>query len=362
MRRSSIILLVVGALLLAGAGIVRWVVYPDLNQLPSDYNRTATFTGTGTFLNPAALSSGSAANALLVNQPVTVTRQAKVNSTSGSTAVVADNLTGKLSNGTTVLTSNHVWAIDRSTMYAATAPSGTTVDPHQGITIGFPIGVQSHDYTFWDASTQQAVPAKFQSTVDYRGRSASVFNTEARGQLKDPKLLARLPAALPTSVLGAVAGLLPPSVQAQLKNLGAALPASLPLSYTSDTKLTGWIDTGTGLPLNVQQQQTVTAGLSLGAATVPVLPVTAFKIAYTNDTINQAVHDATTANVTLTTLSLTVPLVLLILGILLIALALFLQFRRRRPAAATPSAPAGRPEAPSGRPGAPRPPSGTPSR
>ena len=340
MRRSSIILLVVGAILLAGAGVVRFAVYPDANQLPSDYDRTATYSGTGTFLNPAAVASGSAANALLADQPITVTRHAKVTSTSGSTAVVSDDITGKLSNGTTVLSNDHVWAIDRKSMYAAAAPQGSVVDPHEGITIGFPIGVQPRDYTFWDANTEQAVPARFQRTEAYLGRSATVFTVNASGRVKDPKLLAGLPSALPAASLGAVAGLLPPNVQALLRNLGAAVPPALPLSYTSTTKITGWIDTGTGLPLNVQQQQTVTANLSLAGATQPLLPAFADSIQNTNASINQAVHDATTAGVALTLLGVTVPLVLLIVGILLIALGLFLHFRRRRaPAAASTAMP-----------------------
>jgi DUF3068 family protein len=353
MRRSSIILLVVGVVLLAAAGVVRFAVYPAVKQLPSDYDRTATYSGTGTFLNPAAVASGNAANALLANQSITVTRHAKVTSTSGSTAVVSDDITGKLSNGTTVLSDNHVWAIDRKSMYAAPAPHGSIVDQHEGITIGFPIGVQPRDYTYWDANTEQAVPAGFQRTESYLGRAATVFTANASGPVKDPKLLAGLPSALPASALGSVASLLPPNVQTLLKTLGSALPVMLPLSYTSATKITSWIDTGTGLPLNVQQQQTVTADLSLAGSSQPLLPVLADSIANTTASINQAVHDATTAGVTLTLLGVTVPLVLLTLGILLIALALFLHYRRRRLTAVASTARSADPGAPNPPPDAP---------
>lgn len=346
MRRSSIVLLVVGALLLAAAGVLRFALYPQFDQLPSDYDRTATYSGSGSFLNPAAIASGNAANALLVDQPVTVTRHVKVTGTSGSTAVVADRLTARLRDGTTVLSNAHVWAIDRTSMDAAPAPSGVSADPHQGLTIGFPIGVQQRTYMYWDAGTQQAVPALFQRAEAFRGRSAAVFTVTASGPLKDPKLLAALPASLPASVLGAVASLLPPNVQALLKSLGPALPAALALSYTSSTKLTGWIDTGTGLPLDVRQQQTVVAGLSLAGSTRSVLPVISYSIENTNDSINQAVHDATSAGVALTLLGVTAPLVLLVLGVLAVAWALLAAFRpRRRPAAGASSAhsPAGAP-------------------
>ncbi|MBS2966402.1 DUF3068 domain-containing protein [Actinocrinis puniceicyclus] len=359
MRRSSIVLLVVGALLLAAAGVLRFAVYPQIDRLPSNYDRTATYSGSGSFLNPAAIASGNAANALLIDQPVTVTRRAKVTGTSGSTAVVSDQLTARLRNGTTVLSNVHVWAIDRGSMDAAPAPGGASADPHQGLTIGFPIGVQQRTYAYWDAGTQQAVPALFQRAEAFRGRSADVFTVTASGPLKDPKLLAALPASLPTSVLGAVASLLPPNVQSLLKSLGPALPAALALSYTSTTKLTGWIDAGTGLPLDVRQQQTVVAGLSLAGTTQPVLPVISYSIENTNDSINQAVHDATSAGVTLTLLGVTAPLVLLVLGVLVIAWAVWAALRpRRRPAASAgvSGAPAGGPRAPD----SPDPPAGAP--
>ncbi len=62
-----------------------------------------------------------------------------------------------------------------------------TVDPHQGITIAFPIDVKPQDYTYWDFNTQQAVPAKYQRTETYSGRTAYVFTVSVNGQVKDPK-------------------------------------------------------------------------------------------------------------------------------------------------------------------------------
>lgn len=347
MRRSAIVMLVVGALLLAAAAATRFLAYPALDQLPYNFDRTAVYSGTGSFLNPSALQSGNAANALLLNQDVTVNRHVKVTSTHDSTAVVSDDISGQLTNGTKVLSLDHTWAIDRKTMLAAPAPSGVTVDPHQGITIGFPIDVQQRDYDYWDSNTQQTVPAKYQRAESYSGRNAYVFTVSVTGQVKDPKLLASLPTALPKALLQTLAGLLPPAAQAQLQAAGPSLPAQIPLSYTSANSETAWIDSDTGLPLNVQQQQTVTAGLSLSGSAVPLLPVLQLSIKNTPASVSQAANDAKNYSEGLSAVGTWVPIVLLVLGLLFLALAVLLQ-RRRRPAPPAAYTGSGGPRGPGG--------------
>lgn len=330
MRRSTIVLLIVGVLLLVAAALTRFLAYPAVNQLPTDYDRTAVYSGTGTFLNPAALQSGNTADALLTNQNVTVSRHVKVTSTHDSTAVVDDDISGKLTNGTTVLNLDHTWALDRKTMLAAPAPSGVTVDPHQGITIGFPIDTQPENYTYWDADTQQTVPARYVRTEDYNGRTARVFVVSVSGRVKDPKLLSSLPPALPKPALQGLATLLPPAAQSQLQTLAPSLPAQVPLAYASANALTAWIDADTGLPLNVQQQETVTAGLTAAGAVVPLLPVLQLSIKNTPASVTQAVNDADDYANGLNFIGTWLPIILLVLGVLVLLLALLMQLRRRR--------------------------------
>jgi hypothetical protein len=331
MRRSSVVLVIVGVLLLAAAAVVRFVAYPAVDQLPADFDRTAVYSGTGTFVNVSAVESGNAANALLVDQNLTVSRHVKVTSTHGSTAVVDDDIVGKLASGTTVLSLDHTWAIDRKSMGAATAPGGVTVDPHQGITIAFPINVQPQNYTYWDANTQQAVPARYKDTETYSGRQAYVFTVTAAGQVKDPKLLAQLPPGLPKSVLVPLAPFLPPSAQAALQTLAPDLPATIPLAYTSANTITAWIDTKTGLPLNVEQQETVTAGLTMAGASVPLLPVLEFSVKNTPASVNQAVNDAKNYTEGLSAVGTWLPIALLVLGVLVLVAAVLVQRGRRRP-------------------------------
>ncbi|HEV2638784.1 MAG TPA: porin PorA family protein [Actinocrinis sp.] len=335
MRRSTIVMLVVGVLLLTASAATRFLAYPALDQLPANFDRTAVYSGTGSFLNPTALQDGDAANALLLNQDVAVDRHVKVTSTHDSTAVVEDDITGKITNGTTVLSLDHTWAIDRKTMQAAPAPAGVTVDPHQGITIAFPLDVKQQNYTYWDSNTQQAAPAKYERTESYSGRTAYVFTVAVNGQVKDPKLLAALPTALPKSLIQVLAGLLPAAAQGRLQAAAPSLPAQIPLAYTSSNSITAWIDSQTGLPLNVEQKQTVTAGLSLAGTAVPLLPVLQLSIANTPASVSQATTDAKNYAEALSAVGTWVPLILLVLGLLFLALAVLMQ-RRRRPA--TPAA------------------------
>jgi len=360
MRRSSIVLLVVGVLLLALAAVTRFLAYPAVDQLPSDFDRTVVYTGTGSFLNASAVQSGNAANALLLDQDVTVSRHVKVTSTHDSTAVVEDDILGKLTNGgTTVLTLNHTWAIDRKNMGAASAPSGVTVDPHEGITVAFPIDVQPKDYTYWDSNTQQAVPAKYQKTETFSGRQAYVFDVSVTGQVKDPKLLSQLPPGLPQADLVPLAAFLPAAAQAQLQALASKLPATVPLSYTSANSITAYIDSKTGLPLNVQQQLTVTAGLSLGSTTLPLLPVLALDIKNNQASINQAVNDAKNYSEGLSAFGTWIPIALLVLGILALVGAFLLQRRRTGPAGTDGMGGPGGGRGGPGGPGEPSPPIGT---
>ncbi len=52
-------MLVVGVLLLAASAATRFLAYPALDQLPSDFDRTAVYSGTGTFLNRPRCRAGT---------------------------------------------------------------------------------------------------------------------------------------------------------------------------------------------------------------------------------------------------------------------------------------------------------------
>src|SRR5436190_1193077 len=71
MRKWSIISGVVGIVLVVAALIVAYAVAPAVVKLPSDTNVTRTFAGTAsTLLNPSAVATGNASQAILHNVPI----------------------------------------------------------------------------------------------------------------------------------------------------------------------------------------------------------------------------------------------------------------------------------------------------
>src|ERR1700730_8702962 len=80
-RRSSIVLSVVGIVLIVLAALVRFVVVPIATELPRSTNLGVTYSGTTTLLNSVALQSGDMKNVIASNGPITVDRRVKVTST-----------------------------------------------------------------------------------------------------------------------------------------------------------------------------------------------------------------------------------------------------------------------------------------
>src|SRR5262245_16246717 len=128
MRKSAIALATGAVVLLAAAAVTRFVVLPELHQVPADYDGTSSYAGTLTMLNPAALASGDLANAFLTDVPVTVAQHVRTTSTAGSVAVMSNDVTVKGPDGTELVTSKHTYAVDRVTLEAQPAPVGVAVD------------------------------------------------------------------------------------------------------------------------------------------------------------------------------------------------------------------------------------------
>src|ERR1700730_13426346 len=104
-RRSSIVLSVVGIVLIVLAAMVRFVVVPIATKLPGNTNLGVTYSGATTLLNSAALQSGDMKNVIASNAPTTVARRLKVTDTHGDVAIVADDLT--IHAGSQILLSPH---------------------------------------------------------------------------------------------------------------------------------------------------------------------------------------------------------------------------------------------------------------
>jgi Porin PorA len=336
MRKSTIFATIGVVILVGGAAAVRYVALPAVHQVPSNVDTTVNLSGTMDLFDQAALLSGNAAGIIKPNVPVTVAQHVKVVSTAGSTAVMSDETTVTGPGSTTIMSSKNTWAVDRITLLGATAPAGTTVTPHDGLVVGFPLTPEPKDYPYWDTTTQSTATAQYLRAEDHAGRASYVYQVKASGAVKDPQILAVVPKGLPKEALLAFAAGLDPQVQQMLAGLAPLLPAEIPLNYVATTDTTFWVDTSTGIVLDVNRSQKIGADLPAQFAQLGLPTEINLKLAYTADTVSKAAADAATATDQLRLISTVIPLALLGLGLIVLLVTLIAAIRRR---GKTPSAP-----------------------
>ena len=335
-RRSSIVLGVVGVVLIALALVIRFAVVPIATQLPGSTDLPVTYSGTGTLLNSAALQSGDTSHVIASNVPITVDRRVKVTSVHGGAAIVADDLTIHAGNET--LPSDHTYALDRTTLEGVAPPEGITVEPSAGaLSSAFPIGPQasSSAYRFYDSTTRNIVPVGYTGHATREGRAVNVYTISSVGPVKDPGLLKMLPPSLPKKLLASLAPLLPAAVRAEVTPATlAALPDPVPLSYTGTTHITAYVDEQTGVPIDETISEQVVVNVVAGARSLSLIPVLALDFHVTPASMRYLANKAQTSSELLTVIELIVPLVLGVIGVVLIIIAIV---RRRRPAPAVPA-------------------------
>jgi hypothetical protein len=328
--------IVVGLVLLVGAGVVRWVVAPNLAVLPSDTDTTRTYTGTAaTLFNAQALTSAGGP-VLLHHVPLSMTHRTTVLDTNGDNALIADS--GSIvAGGSPVGGFQYRYAVDRTDMGRGSGFSNVVAQ--SGITFNFPIDTARHDYPGWVPDTQSTVPLTYAGTATRGGLATYVFHTVGKPTLiTDPETLKSLPAALPKATITRLAGSLdlPPATLGALSQLLPSLPDPVPFSYTYRTVATYWVEPTTGEIVDLNERDVRTLALKLGNQLVPVTPV--IDMTYTSSpaelatAVKQARHDAGQIHM----IYRTVPLTALIAGlVLLVAGVVGLLTQRRKSAPST---------------------------
>jgi hypothetical protein len=335
-RRSSIILFLVGIVLIVAAALLRFVVVPIATKLPGNTDLGITYAGKATMLNSSALQSGDTANVIAKDVPMTVDRRVKVTSTRGDTAIVTDNLT--IHAGGQTLPSPHTFALDRTTLEGATPPNGVSVEPSKdALSSTFPLGPHAdNSYRYYDSTTRQIVPVNYAGNATREGRSVNVYKFAPKGAVRDPGLLKLLPAALPKKLIAGLAPLLPAAVQAKITPATlAALPDPIPLSYTSTTDIAAYVDKQTGVPIDESIAQQVVVSVAAGSQSISLIPVLALDFRVTPASMKYLGDKASSAGRLLTLMTVIVPIALIVIGLVLVVVAVV---RRRKPAPELPSA------------------------
>jgi Porin PorA len=280
MRKAALSTGALGLILLVAGALLAWWITPSyIARMPGGYDKTRTYDATiSTLFNPAALASGNLAGAIKTGVPGTITETVKVQQTSGNTALVQD--TRKImASGTVVAETVSPYALDRQTLAAVSShPAGWSVIPAQGLTVSWPLGAKQQNYTGWVYQTSTTTTLKYVGQVQQGAINTYEYQaTVPSTPIKNQQLLANLPKSLPVSLLPQLkaAGLISPSA---LASLAKAFPGltSVPLGYTYQSANTYYVAPGTGLVVNVGNNETVKGGIALPNGTIiPVFPVLA---------------------------------------------------------------------------------------
>lgn len=334
MRKTAISAGVIGLVLLIAGGLMAWWITPSyIARMPSGYNTTRTYDANiRTLFNPSALATGNLAGAIKTGLAATVSETVKVQQTSGNTALVQDTRAITAA-GAPVGQTVSSYALDRQTLEAVSShPSSWSVIPAKGLTVSWPLGAKQQNYTGWVFQTGTTTTLRYVKQVQQGGINTYEYQTTVPPTpIKNAQLLASLPKSLPVSLLPRLgaAGLISPTV---LASLAKAFPGatSVPLAYTYQAANTYYVAPGTGLVVNLSNNETHMGGIALpGGKFIPLLPVLAYTYHASPASLSAAVNDANNGSSTITTWGVTVPITAAAVGFALVLLAVFLWMRGR---------------------------------
>jgi Porin PorA len=342
MRKIAIACGVLGVIFVAASFLLAfWITPTYVARLQGNTNVVRNYNGTvRTLVNPAALRSGNLSGAIITGVPETLRRQVTVQQTAGNTALVRDATTVTVA-GRQIGVISSDYAISRTTFQAtAPHPSDWKITKATGQTFNWPIGTKAQNYTGWVPQTETTVPLRYVGQQPQGGINTNVYLASVPpSPIKNPQVLASLPASLPVSLLpGAVkAGLVPASLVA---SLAKAFPGAttVPLGYEYTNTARFWVAPPTGVVVNEKLTEVETGGIALpGGKLVPVFPVLSDSYAFTSSSVSAAVSDANNGSGAINLWGIVVPIVVGIVGALLLVAAAMLWLRSRRHGVAGPA-------------------------
>lgn len=328
-RRIGVVVLVVGVLVAAGAGVVAWLIAPRMAQLPDDTSTTRIYTGTASALiNPSIASGTRVGPAVFHDVPIQVTHNDRVVATKGHAALVADRRIVTVP-GFTVADLSYRYGVDRRTFLPADAFAG--VVPAAGVTFNWPMNTQKRDYTGFVQDTMQPTTLRYVGAVTHAGVPTYEFRTSGTpAVITDPVLGRMLPDSMTKQQLLEITpslGLTPRRLL-QLDRLMTTLPDPVPLTYTYAGNATFYVAPASGLVVDMTQHEVRTSGVLVGNRFVPLADVMDMTYAFSPATVAGAAGDAHKAASDLRLIRVTAPRTLLATGIALLAVGVLLVARR----------------------------------
>lgn len=149
-RKSSIVWLVLGVVLITLAVVVRFVVLPSASKLPTDTDQSQLFEGSLSALDAEAFAAGDLGELMTPEAPITADRSVKVDASEGDTAIVTVKAVLHLP-GDVTQNDVHTYAVDRGDLgpvelsqeqqdSLVPEEQKATFERHEGVAFSWPIG------------------------------------------------------------------------------------------------------------------------------------------------------------------------------------------------------------------------------
>lgn len=346
-RKSSVVWLVLGVVLIAAAAIIRFVALPALTKLPADLDQSQKYEGTMQTIDPKAFAANDLAHLLTPEMPITADRSLKVDTVSGDTAIVTSKALLSLPDGSTQ-PDVHTYAVSRvdyspvaisETQEKSLVPSDdqASFEAHQGLAFSWPMNPPKDGTALYDPVTRTAQPAAFQNESTIDGRDVYNYKIDAAGPIASPGVLSQFkdfPKQLPKAAVAGLlqAGIVPVESRATLTAALPAMPDVVTIGFGSTNLINAAVDSQFGAPLKVNQTQGLYVTVPVDGKDVPTIPLSIVKLHTADSAVSDTAHTLSKNATMLSLLGVWLPIVLLVVGIVLAALAVV---RWRKPALAT---------------------------
>ncbi|MBD0859776.1 DUF3068 domain-containing protein [Gordonia sp. zg691] len=346
-RKSSVLWLALGVLLVIGAVVIRFVLLPSMSKLPADLSQSQKYVGTMQALNAEAFASNDLANLLTPEMPITADRSLTVDAVDGDTAVVTSSAVITLPDDSKQ-NDVHTYAVSRvdyspvgisDDQVDALVPADKrdTFEKHEGIAFSWPMDPPREGTELYDSVTRTAQTATFDGEGDLEGRSVYKYTVDAQAPITSPTVLAQFkdfPKQLPKQVIEGLlqAEIVPAEYRSAVEQALPTLPALVPIGFESTNDVKAAVDQEFGAPLRVEQTQGMYVTVSSGDRNLPVLPLSVVNLRTDDSEVTASADTLSTNSTLLSVLGVWLPIALVIIGIGLVVVAIV---RWRKPVDAT---------------------------
>jgi len=338
LRRSSLVLAIVGVLLIAAAGLIRFVLVPSMTKMPTELDGRSTYTGSLQSFDPSKFALGDGVE-------FTVTRHVEVDHVDGDVAVITSVAETHRPTGDS--TSAHTYALSRVDYSQQPAPEGFEVEDQKGAMVfSLPMNPSPDGNALYDTVTREPIPLEHVGDSVLEGREVFDLRGHLTAPIADPAVLAPAQAGiaamagvgdgsvLPKQILQVLAGVLPPEKAQPITAALAAQPDLVPVVLTADTTVDLNIDTRFGSTVRSVQDQTTVLNMQAGEELIPLLDLSRAVVGTDDASVADTASKLSSSETMLDIVSKWLPLLLTVIGVVLIVVA----FLRRRPEPASPPA------------------------